>query len=220
MGQLGTVGRALRWRMSLAALLVLVGALTMTGATQNLPATAAPANFSNQFSAYGPCNGPYVAECYADTDAHNWDCDLGPNMLTAVVDTLYGSWDTTDLEITLNSDCGNGSHNTYVDVYYYHLNVPNGDYALTDCKDTVAGQPTKCDHWHVTFDPDELVLHSAAFLKSVACHETGHTVGLWHQPYTGGSGMVDSDWQCMRSDLNFPTNVGAHNVGHVNWWYA
>ena len=130
--------------------------------------------------------------------------------------TLYGSYDTTDLKVLLE---GNG-HTQTVDAWYQVDNLP-GYYALTSCE--VGNGTHRCKHWHVTFDPDNGSL-SDAELRSLACHETGHTVGLMHpQIQSHGWSYGDARFGCMRtSGFMDPWDpfLRGHNVRHINNFYG
>lgn len=72
----------------------------------------------------------------------------------------------------------------------------------------------RCDHAHIRFNHDYSQLTDGQ-KRSVACHETGHSLALTHPP--------DDDaaiYQCMVVD-GFPIPLGAHNVWHLQtnpWW--
>jgi hypothetical protein len=134
-------------------------------------------------------------------------------MTTAVRATLYGSYDTTDLVIAGPT----ASHTGSVDVFYRHGNLPGNILGLASCQ-TWSGH--ECDHWHVIYDHDGLDGRSDAYLRSVACHETGHTLAL-HHPNVNNHGWGNDNFrfECMRNGAVFPIHLGTHNVGHLNGYY-
>jgi hypothetical protein len=137
-------------------------------------------------------------------------------MTAAVSRTMYSSYDTTDLSIPPRRD----QHSAGLDVHYRNGSIPDSPegrvVGLTSCQ---IWEGHRCDHWHVIFDGAQIADYSDAKLQWLACHETGHTVGLKH-------GSVDPDagpgnvaaYQCMRYSP-FPIYLGAHNATHINNHY-
>jgi hypothetical protein len=132
-----------------------------------------------------------------------------------VFSTLFGSYDTTDLDVSLAS-----GHTASVDVFYDYGDVPDvpegAAVGLWSCQ-TWNGH--RCDHGHVIFDGAQISGYSDDKLKWLACHETGHSVGLTH-PSDDSDGLPvgSTVFACMRYSP-FPSNLGGHNVGHIDGYY-
>ena len=178
------------------------------------PVLARPANFATQYPDTGGCASGY--DCYADSATHTWDYDLGPRLTTAVVESLYGSYDTTALTVSLSGAGNNNSHGASVDVYFEFGEVPGGDDAFWDCRVYVG---RVCKHAHVTFDGSRVASNSDDELKSLACHEIGHSVGLLHGEFHRHEDPEHTDYACM-TKLPSSSLMGLHNVRHVNAHYA
>ena len=178
----------------------------------------AGANFASQ--ATGDCYWSYIRECYADSYVHTWSSQVGPRTHAAIEWSLYNSYDTTDLDIPDNEE----SHSGSVDIWYHFADVAGG-VGVSSCQ-TWTGHV--CAHWHVLFDDGDIGNYSNVALISLACHETGHTVGLMHQsPAVFDDGNPtnsdDENYRCMVTDSNPQNNsqyVGTHNVGHINGYYS
>ncbi len=78
-------------------------------------------------------------------------------------------------------------------------------------------------HWHVIFDPASLDLEDFE-LRSLACHEMGHTVGLTHPALERHGWLVtDRRFACMRlgNDMDpWDPYLRTHNVSHINSHYG
>lgn len=131
----------------------------------------ASANFATALD--GPCDGNQARRCFADNSYHTWDRDLGPRNNDAVFRALYLSYDTTNLKVVHDQ-----GHTPSVDIWFFTTSsLPNRTLAETSC---INGNGThRCDHWHVRFDVDNARFNDSQ-LRSIACHEIGHTVGLMH----------------------------------------
>lgn len=118
---------------------ILIGFVMLSA---GLAAVPAEANFADSLS--GNCYYSYARECYADSSNHNWSADVGPRMLNAINDSLYGSYHTTDLTIPPRDP-----HDGHVDIWYHfdHEYLDDlGFVGLASCQ-TWSGHI--CDHWHV-----------------------------------------------------------------------
>ena len=145
---------------------------------------------------------------------------LGPHMLTATQNTLNNSYHTTDLNVSYQSPpVTTGDFET--DIIYQYGDLPGNAFGLNDCKSPVTGT-SKCDRTQVTYDGDWIcsVNCSNSFAQSVACHETGHAVGLLHgvnaNPVLSNN---DTSLHCLREPISGVHTMGTHNVDMVNWQY-
>lgn len=178
-------------------------------------ATAAPerpaTNYADDAAFYGGCYLHYTRECYPDGAALDWSAPpLGPEMGAATFDTLYNSFDTTDLTVLAIGEQPVNFHSQSVDNYYMYMNLPAGVLGRASCEHWVL---TTCNHWHVMYDDTALIGASAEKQKSVACHETGHSVGLKHPDLNShGWGNDGSEFACMRNGFVFPSHLGSHNA--------
>ena len=126
--------------------------------------------------------------------------------------TLNNSWDTTDLNVSYDSTpVTSGSAETDI---MYTVNpgvVPGTLDGITWCDDAVTSE--KCDQHYVAFD-------TATPYRALACHETGHSVGLTHgqQAFPQISNGDDS-LACMTTNPIESMYVGTHNVTQVNATY-
>jgi hypothetical protein len=74
----------------------------------------------------------------------------------------------------------------------------------------------------VIFDPDMISGWSGDWLKKLASHETGHSVGLTHPGADpdGDPRLTSSqNYRCMVQGTGIPSSVGPHNVSHINGRY-
>jgi hypothetical protein len=119
---------------------------------------------------------------------------------------------TTDLNVSQQSPpvyTGGGETDT---IYQVRTIPPKGD-GFMWCDKPIT-QPL-CDQAYVAFGSN------AVATVALACHETGHAVGLLHGaqsvPALAG-GNEDPSLYCMRKSA--PTTlVGPHNVAHINVTY-
>jgi hypothetical protein len=128
--------------------------------------------------------------------------------------TLFGSWDTTDLNVTRHSTpTMTGPSETDIIYGVNPDDVPSGFTGWTWCDDTVGSFQFKCDQHFVKFEFNPSV--------ALACHETGHAVGLTHgddaDPQVSNQHY---ELRCMRTPVpEHDPYVGPHNVERVNSVY-
>lgn len=192
---------------------VSIGSLIALVVCVTLPANSPPAHAN--FITEGGVTCSTTASntvCANDNSELTWYEELGPRMSTAVLDTLYNSYDTTRLTVQVAS-----GHNGEMDVFYSFVNLQG---LIGQHRCITKATTNRCDHAHVDFDPNELDGQSDTFLKASACHETGHSVGLTHG-MDGRPQLSNNDpvLHCMRLPSNPNTTVGSHNVAHLNGLY-
>lgn len=148
-----------------------------------------------------------LGPCLADNSFHEVFFYLGPRLAAATQRTLTQSYDTTDLTISRTTD------HAQADVAYGVQDLP-GSIGLYECVAWVAGN--RCDHAHVYYDGPEVANYSDSDLQALACHETGHSVGLLH-PADEGQPNNPRDFFCMIQGgyPGKPRFLGPHNTGHI-----
>jgi len=159
--------------------------------------------------------------CKADNKTHTVSVEaLGPKMAAATTFTLTQSYDTTDLKVvfqTGNQVSYSGCCETDV-IYQFQNTLPGNVIARTWCEDAISS--TKCDQHYVGYNGLWLganIPNNVQKQRSLACHETGHTVGLVHgSDSTPAQNNNDPNYQCMRSPLNSVFTMGPHNAQQVN----
>lgn len=163
--------------------------------------------------------------CQTDDDSVGWRAEGSIDSTTNTSDTpaerwinvtMADSYDTTDLAVYFDtSPKYDGSGET--DVIY---RAKASDFAGTDfigmtwCDDAVSS--LRCDQQYVQFED------AYATDRALACHETGHSVGLLHGENAAPRfDNQDSRLGCMVkrivSSLKF---VGANNVSNINATYT
>jgi hypothetical protein len=125
--------------------------------------------------------------------------------------TLNNSWNTTDLNVSYHSSpVTSGGAET--DIVYQHNpgRVPANLDGYAWCNDAVG--PQECDQHYVAF-------RSVSPSRGLACHETGHAVGLTHgQNASPRVSQTNAALACMTTPVQSDL-VGSHNVGQVNSHY-
>jgi len=126
--------------------------------------------------------------------------------------TLDGSWNTTDLNVTYHSSPSySGTSETDIIYQYNPSRVPSGADGVAWC-DGVGSNFTECDQHYVAF-------RSSNPSRGLACHETGHAVGLTHGANASPAvSQTNTHLQCMTTPVQ-TVYVGAHNVAQVNATY-
>jgi hypothetical protein len=158
--------------------------------------------------------GAFSTVCFNDDDDLTWLWgSIGPRTETAIFATLYGSYDTTNLEVLPAAN-----HTSNIDVFYEFEYLPGDFYGRHRC--ITRATTKRCDHAHIGFDPDVIDSYSDAKLQTGACHETGHSVGLLHGSDADPSmGDNNSVLGCMRNPITSVINMEDHNEAHINGFY-
>lgn len=108
------------------------------------------------------------------------------------------------------------------DIIYRGLtSLPEGTWGQAFCNDPVS--TTRCDQHYVDYNNTMLGRSSTTttIRRSVACHETGHAVGLTHGENANPE-VSNSDYLigCMSTGGRvYPTYLREHNVGQINATY-
>ena len=125
---------------------------------------------------------------------------------------LLSRYDTTDLHILWDlSPTYSGANETDI-VYQTRADVPAGLLGITWCDDAISTR--RCDQHYVAF-------RTNVPGWDLACHETGHAVGLVHGTQSWPA-LIDNAalLECMRNPLApGVSTVGAVNIGNINGFY-
>jgi hypothetical protein len=144
--------------------------------------------------------------------SYQWDTNLSSDMRTASDRTLTGSYATTDLNILKYADGHRDDLNNH-----YAIGPPPiaGKLGYHDCVYWVSFSRTRCRHGHVRYTNRSL--STDTYEKALACHETGHSVGLRHKGSSANSqSIVRCVWDPVPSTDPY---LGSHNVAHINGLY-
>lgn len=175
-----------------------------------------------------------VTSLYCQTDGYVTSAYPQPlfRMETAVRRTLLNSYDLTDLYVYVPR-IASTTGPTETDIMYgYDESQAPGVGGYTFCDDANLPGP-RCDQHYILFDGGNICgvvdclppVHDGDGidwdgLRAIACHETGHAVGLTHgvnaDPEQSNSASALS---CMRTGGVPPWRLGNHNVGQINHVY-
>lgn len=170
--------------------------------------------------------------CLADSQFHDYHYqNLGPKMTTATNSTIGQSWNTISGWTWQYDPTPLYSGQGETDVIYRSSNfLPDGAFGWASCEDRADTNATRCDQSYVTYHGDFICQQGlcdgtssdAAKLWSLACHESGHTLGLLHPDASNPVAPTnEADYRCMRSDAALTSAVvGSENVqaiNSVNW---
>jgi hypothetical protein len=159
---------------------------------------------------FGGCNnGVSFPSCLANNSTHYMSYDLTSGWRTATESTRTQSFETTDLTTILTV------HDSS-DVHYYVETTAGASY-IGKYFCATWGPSGICNHAHVAYNGPNGSGLSTSDLQSVACHETGHSVGLRH-PEDSNLPDDPSVYQCMVVN-GFPRFLGGHNADHINAYY-
>jgi hypothetical protein len=164
----------------------------------------------------GACQ--YISVCQTDNSSVTWFAySTGTTALSAAARSnisaiLSNQFHPTDLNVSVQSPpVLSGSGET--DIVYERVALPIGRLGQARCNDPNEGTYT-CDQMYVQFTSDGWGAN-----PFVACHETGHAVGLLHganaDPPTTNT---DPYLGCMREPYNsaYSATLGAHNVSQID----
>jgi hypothetical protein len=170
--------------------------------------------------------GSYFRDCVSETSSDHGGpvCQTDNSQLTVwfqssvtasaettVRAALNGSYDPTDLNVSYPATVEyNGSAETDI-IYQINPNDLGSLIGLTWCDDAVGGY--KCDQQYVRF------VASNAVDRELACHETGHAVGLTHgaQADPVASNSDGALLGCMETpDTGNHPYLQSNNVDNIN----
>lgn len=162
----------------------------------------------------------YDPDCFDSSLGNRVLCQTDNSRLTAyrqrsvgssgsrqIRSTLVNSYNTTDLAVRFTRPSYEGDSET--DIIYRVRNVPGEAIGATHCNDAVSD--TRCDQHYVTFDDQPG--------RALACHETGHAVGLLHPTEADPPrGRRSSRFRCMTNSPG-STALGPHNASEIDSTY-
>ncbi|MET8538635.1 hypothetical protein ABZV67_45025 [Streptomyces sp. NPDC005065] len=131
----------------------------------------------------------------------------------AVTTTMGNEFSPTDLVIQLDSSpVFSGSGETDIIYQEGSTNLSENVIGVTWCNDAV-GDGIRCDQQYIR------IRGNGTYDTSVACHETGHAVGLVHGDGANPRlGNEDSRLGCMIKD-GWNNDLGSNNTGNINKVY-
>lgn len=168
------------------------------------------------------CNegGPgYGVVCRTDNAAVYWYMDSSGEFelespdRQAVQTTVANDYQPTDLTWTYDSSpVFSGSGET--DVVYQEGAVSNGFDGYTWCNDDSPSPKYVCDQTYIR------IRGAGVYNRGLACHETGHSVGLLHgQNAYPRTSNTDSDLGCMVTPVGSNVPLGANGRNRINNTY-
>lgn len=171
-----------------------------------LPSAAMADNF-------GESSGGGTSVTFQDDSliSYQFDASLSSRMRAATHWTLTASYATTDLDIVRAADGHSGLWNNHYAVG--SMPQPN----LLGFHNCITYHSSRrCNHAHLRYANSDL--GTVTFERALACHETGHSVGLQH---SGPAANSQSVVRCMWNNPLPSTDplVGPHNVAHINGFY-
>ncbi|MFN2624747.1 MAG: hypothetical protein ABR520_01510 [Mycobacteriales bacterium] len=193
------------WGESLSKFRTLFVAAIVAGGSVGAISAAHASNF-------GGCAANTTQACFANNSTHYMYYDLTSGWRAATEATRTQSYETTNLTTIL-------SESQYADVLYGIDTVFTAGFGYYRCLSWVNDGQGKCAKAEVNYSGPRGPELTSSQLQSVACHETGHSVGLWHP---ADKGLTDDPniYQCATNRAgSFPPLLGSHNVGHINGKY-
>lgn len=125
-------------------------------------------------------------------------------MAEATYLTLFGSYNTTDVGPVSELSSPKTSGSVETDIIYKYRDLGPGTYGRAECDDNSIGG-NRCDQFYVYFNyvfsnANDQQSWYTTFTRALACHETGHAVGLTHgaEAYPSISNQ-NSSLHCMRT---------------------
>ena len=210
-------GSSTRRRLAPAAMAAVLAVVVLAGAAlahagDNIYPTA------NLFGGNSNCKDNGQEFCKTDNTSLRYNLNtLGGTVRDNTEDTLQDSYDFTDLNASVqNPIVWSGCCET--DIVYFNVDPPGTLLGITFCEDDGSG--SKCDQHYVYIDQPVVSTFNNTKEQSVACHETGHAVGLAHGDNADPLLNFDDPLlDCMRNGNVFEQTLGGHNIGQINGAY-
>lgn len=144
----------------------------------------------------GPCTAGNPGGKYCQTDNRTLtafrETSLADAGKSAIAWTLDHSYDTTNLNVHYPSSASySGDAETDIIYRAKATDVEAGDDGITWCNDRASS--TRCDQHYVSFRYATVASSTTdtSYARGLACHETGHAVGLTHGEHASPS--VDNE---------------------------
>lgn len=200
------IGKVVRSSVAVALALLLVVASGVTAGWAN--------NFSGANGATGCApvnmadNGThafyYSSVTSSMVSATNWNRinNLNPtDVNTSVATTITSTTDVVVYDSNYTTYCGFSWHGSGGSMI-----------GLVTC--VSLNSASECEKHEMRYDTSWTTGRSQAYLRALACHESGHTLGLEHR-----ANSTSSDVGCMPSPLPTITQYTDHDVAHLNAAY-
>jgi hypothetical protein len=176
-------------------------------------------------NASGPTD-PAARVCQTDNAGLVWYADsaspgeLEANDFASLQLMLELQFEPTNLTVTYDSTpvfSGSGETDIIFQEAETDLPIPDGAAGVTWCNDAVNGGSYQCDQTYVRImSPDGYRLFGA----SIACHETGHAVGLVHgDRAVPAMDPGDHRLGCMVNEDEFLLDLGPASAHLINITY-
>jgi len=190
----------------------------VTGGATNAAALSYDSMYPTENTTWGCVNGTIsVAADTCKTDNSDVTVFLQASLTSAAKTTikerLTNQYAATDLSVTVQT-AGVYSGSSETDIVYLQSasGMPGTLAGIAWCNDAVS--TTRCDQAYVQFRYD-------TFSSELACHETGHAVGLTHgvNAYPRQSN-TSSALGCMETPVSGSrSGLGANNIYQINSTY-
>jgi hypothetical protein len=145
--------------------------------------------------------------CFANNSNHGFAYQLGPRMRQAMENTRLQSYHTTNLTTRLDTRAA-------ADVFFFiDDTLPQNVFGRYECIQFSTLVANACHRAEVRFNGGRIAGFNDNELWKLACHETGHTVGLWHPTDPG------VDYGCMVQGQSEARWLMPHNTHHINSRY-
>lgn len=173
---------------------------------------APPAGAGNFTGANGRtgCSGGSPVNMADNRDHYFWYEDVTSAVSSAVNYTRTNVYNPTDVN-THNASGNTATTDVVVrDQDYstycgYSWHPGGGLWGLTTCDST--NSAGECEKHTVRYDISYFNVAGTTDERGLACHETGHTLGLTHR---------DTDSRCMKTYGPYPTTLADHDINHLN----
>lgn len=133
---------------------------------------------------------------------------------SVVTNVITNQYQPTDLKFVYDTTpTFSGSAET--DIFYQEGDVPGSASGIAYCNDDSPSPIYACDQHYVRIEG------AGSYTPGIACHETGHAVGLLHggQSYPT-TASDDSVLGCMQKPTAFNTGLGTNQRDNINNTYV
>lgn len=130
---------------------------------------------------------------------------------TDVKDTMRLDYRPTDLDVVYDSSPSfSGSAETDIIYQEGSAGIPSSIDGMTWCNGA-ASHVDLCDQQYVR------IRGNGTYTRGLACHETGHAIGLVHgQQASPRKQNDDSRLGCMKTPVGSTTSIGQNNIDNIN----